>query len=117
MTENGKVLPFPHFARPRVTVELWQERHKPSLDDIRAVLAADGYQAVKWASEPNQAYLAHAHIYTEVLWLIEGELTVGLPAEGRLLQLSPGDRIVIPAGTLHASEAGPEGALYLVATK
>jgi quercetin dioxygenase-like cupin family protein len=109
-------VPFPEFPRPEVKVELWEERRRPSVDDLRQRLVDAGYQVVRWASEPHQVYLPHAHIYTELLWLVEGTLTIILPAHGRLIELNPGDRVEVPAGTLHASQAGPEGALYLAAT-
>ena len=48
---------------------------------------------------------------TKLLWLVAGNLTVILPERRRLLEFTPGDRVEVPAGTLHASQAGPEGAL------
>ncbi len=115
MTDN--VLPLPERPRPKVAVTLWEGRRRPHLEQLRAQLAAEGYQAVKWASDPNQVYMAHAHIYSELLWLVEGTLTVVLPADRRMLELNPGDRVEVPAGTLHATQAGPEGAIYLAATR
>jgi len=103
------VLAFPEFPRPAVTVTLWQEPQHLTLAEAQARLADQGYVAVKWRSEPHQAYLPHAHIYTELLWLVEGELTVALTAERRLLELGPGDRMEV--------QAGPEGAMYLAATR
>jgi hypothetical protein len=118
MRENqGIILPFPQLPKPVVTVTLWQEPGRPSIEMLRARLASEGYQAVKWTGDPYQMYLPHAHIYSELLWLIDGSLTILLPAESRLLELNPGDRIEVPAGILHASQAGPEGALYLAATR
>ncbi len=51
------------------------------------------------------------------MWVVAGTLTVILPADGRLLELLPGDRIEVPQGVLHGVMAGAEGATYLLATR
>ncbi len=111
------VLSFPEFPKPVVSVTLCEEPRRVTLDEVQAHLAADGYLAVKWTAEAHQTYLPHAHIYTELLWVIEGDITVALTAERRLIELRRGDRVEVPAGTMHALQAGPEGAVYLVATR
>ena len=85
--ESG-VLPFPKVRKPAPKVFLWEERRRPDENQLREQLAADGYQAVKWSSEPGQAYMPHAHIYPELLWLLTGSITVILTAERRLLVLN-----------------------------
>ena len=110
-------LQFPDFPRPRVRVVLWEGPGKPTEQGIRDRLAAEGYGVVRWNSEPATGYGPHAHIYPETTWVIEGSLTVALPADSRLIELLPGDRIEVPQGTLHAVIAGEEGAVYLLATR
>lgn len=110
-------LRFPDFPKPQVRVVLWEERGKPAEQNIRDRLTADGYGVVKWSSEAATGYGPHAHIYPETLWMLEGNVTVALPADGRLIELLPGDRIEIPQGVLHAVIAGAEGAAYLMATR
>lgn len=117
MSETARVLSFPRMARPRVRVALWEEPRRPSEEALRARLAADGYQVVRWASEPATGYPPHLHIYPEVIWLVSGSLTVILPAEERLLELEPGDRIETPPGLVHGTLAGADGAVYLLATR
>jgi quercetin dioxygenase-like cupin family protein len=90
---------------------------RPDLEALRLRLVNEGYQALKWTSEPRQAYIAHAHIYPELLWLVEGSLTIVLPENNRLIELTPGDRLEMPAGTMHGILAGPDGAVYLVGTR
>jgi quercetin dioxygenase-like cupin family protein len=96
---------------------LWDEPGSPQEEAVRGRLVDAGYQAVKWTSEPAMGYPPHVHIYPELLWLISGSLTVILPAEGRLLELAPGDRVELPQGLAHGTLAGAEGATYLLATK
>jgi quercetin dioxygenase-like cupin family protein len=40
---------------------------------------------------------------------VEGSITFVLDAAGERLELTPGDRMVLPAGTVHAAEVGPDG--------
>jgi quercetin dioxygenase-like cupin family protein len=44
--------------------------------------------------------------------VIEGEIVFG--ADGRDYRLGPGDRLMLPAGTVHAAHAGDVGARYLI---
>jgi quercetin dioxygenase-like cupin family protein len=112
-----KVVAFPKFAKPTARVTLWEERRRPDEDDLRDRLAAEGYGVVRWHNEPATGYPPHAHIYPELLWLVSGSLTIILPADKRLLELTPGDRIEVPQGLVHGTMAGPEGAVYLLATR
>jgi quercetin dioxygenase-like cupin family protein len=114
--QAGEVLPFPEQPRPAPRIVLWEKRLRPVEDDLRNELGAQGYQALKWSSEPGQVYLAHAHIYPELLWVLRGSVTVVLAASRRMLELGPGDRIEMPPGTMHALLAGPDGAEYLIGT-
>jgi quercetin dioxygenase-like cupin family protein len=112
-----KVLGFPKFDRPAVQVVLWDEPGRPVEDVLRARLVEAAYGVVRWANEPATGYPPHAHIYPELLWLISGSLTVILPAEKRMLELMPGDRIEMPQGMVHGTMAGADGAVYLLATR
>ncbi len=116
-TEPGNVLHFPSAPKPTVQVILWEGSGRPLEEVLRERLAADGYQAVKWSNEPVTGYPPHVHIYPELLWLISGSVTVILPAQNRMLELSPGDRIEVPQGIVHGTMAGAEGAIYLLATR
>ena len=107
---TGSVIHFPEFPKPTVSVVLWEERRRPDEAELRRRLANGGYESVRWASEPNQAYIPHAHIYPELLWLLAGSITIVLPATRRLLELAPGDRIELPPGLFHGVMAGPDGA-------
>jgi len=112
-----KVLPFPQRPRPMAQVTLWDGRSRPDEDALRADLTAQGYQVVAWKSAPAEGFPPHLHIYPELMWLLRGSLTIILPAEDRLLELAPGDRVALPAGLVHGTMAGAEGAAYLLATR
>jgi quercetin dioxygenase-like cupin family protein len=110
-------LSFPSFEKPCVRVALWEAATPPSEETLRGQLSAEGYGVVRWQNEPRTGYPPHAHIYPETLWVITGSVSALLPAELRILELLPGDRVELPAGMLHAVVAGPEGAAYLLATR
>ena len=115
---TNDILSFPKIRRPGVEVTLWEaQRGRPQEDVLLAELTCQGYQALPWEVEPNQNYLPHAHVYAETLWVVRGTITLVLPIDRRMLELMPGDRVLVPPGTLHTTFAGPEGARYLVATR
>ncbi len=113
----GEPIAFPSFPKPAVRVVLWEGPGKPTEAGIRERLTAEGYGVVKWTTEPVTGYPPHAHIYPETMWVVEGSLTVILPADDRLLELLPGDRIEVPQGIVHGVMAGEDGAAYLLATR
>jgi quercetin dioxygenase-like cupin family protein len=62
-----------------------------------------------WSNGPGDRYAAHSHSYEKVLYCVEGSITFALESEGRLLELNAGDRMVLPAGTVHSAAVGPSG--------
>ena len=62
-----------------------------------------------WSNSPGDMYAPHSHGYEKVLYCVEGSITFVLDAAGERLELTPGDRMVLPAGTVHAAEVGPDG--------
>ena len=66
---------------------------------------ADGCHS--WSNAPGDVYAAHSHAYAKVLYCVAGSITFKLADEE--LRLRPGDRMALPAGTVHAAEVGPDG--------
>ena len=62
-----------------------------------------------WSNGPGDTYAPHSHGYEKVLYCIDGSITFVLEGTGRRLELTAGDRMVLPAGTVHAAEVGPRG--------
>jgi len=81
----------------------------------RGRLAAAGLSATEWANGPGDRYVAHAHDYDKVLVAVAGSITFRLPLTGAAHVLVAGDRLDLPAGTLHAADVGPDGVRCLEA--
>ena len=62
-----------------------------------------------WSNGPGDRYAAHTHPYEKVLYCVAGSITFALEGEGEKLQLRAGDRMVLPAGTVHSAVVGDAG--------
>ena len=82
---------------------------------LRARLAAEGLSAGVWANSSGDTYAAHRHGYDKVLVADEGSITFHLVELGRDVVLHAGERLELPAGTLHAATVGPAGVRCLEA--
>src|SRR5262245_60517038 len=96
----------------RLEVIPWPVSDAPAEGALRAQLAREGFEAFEWTDPPGARYGAHSHDHDESIWLLSGAIVFG--ADGRELALGPGDRLMLPAGTVHTARAGPGGATYLI---
>lgn len=62
-----------------------------------------------WSNGPGDRYAAHSHAYEKVLYCVDGSITFVLEPGGERIELSAGDRMVLPVGTVHAAVVGPSG--------
>ena len=90
----------------------WTATDRPIEARLHEMLARDGFDVFRWRDAPGAHYAAHHHDHDESLWVVDGEITFG--AEGTALRLGPGDRLMLPAGTVHTADAGAAGATYLI---
>jgi quercetin dioxygenase-like cupin family protein len=74
-------------------------------------MIAEGLAPYRWSNGPGDVYGAHTHPYDKVIYVVEGSITFGVP--GRQLELHPGDRLDLPAGTRHDARVGPDGVVCL----
>jgi quercetin dioxygenase-like cupin family protein len=84
-------------------------------DDLRGRLESEGFHVWSWTDSAGADYEPHTHDHDESLWIVAGDITFG--ADGRRLRLGPGDRLMLPAGTVHTAHAGASGATYLIGEK
>ena len=90
----------------------WTSPTPPDEATLRATLEREGFDAFAWTDPPGATYSAHTHDHDESLWCVAGEITFG--AGGTNLVLGPGDRLMLPSGTLHTAQTGAAGATYLI---
>jgi quercetin dioxygenase-like cupin family protein len=72
-------------------------------------LASEGLRPQRWSNGPGDQYQPHRHDYDKVLVPDRGSITFTLPELSRAVDLRAGDRLELPAGTLHAASVGPDG--------
>ena len=77
---------------------------------IREISEA-GWWPVSWRDAPGDVYEPHKHDADQTLYMVEGQLEIGV--DGRTVRLSPGDKLELPAFTVHSAST-PEGATYIV---
>lgn len=80
--------------------------------ELRARLDGEGYDVWQWTDAPGATYAPHTHERDESIWVLAGDIT--FDALGQSVRLGPGDRLLLPKGTVHAARAGADGATYLV---
>jgi uncharacterized protein YjlB len=78
-------------------------------------LRDEGLAPSSWSNGPHDVYGAHDHVYDKVLVVAAGSITFGLPATGDRIPMSVGDRLDLPAGTVHDAVVGAEGVTCLEA--
>jgi len=83
--------------------------------DHEARLRAEGLSPGRWSNGPGDRYASHVHAYDKVIVVDRGSIRFGLPAAVRTIELDEGDRLELPAGTLHDALVGPSGVSCLEA--
>lgn len=83
---------------------------------ILARLRSEGYDVYVWEDPPLAHYPEHVHSQDEVRWVVRGAITIGFP-DGSQRRLGPGDRLDVPAGTIHWARVGPAGVRYVCGSR
>ena len=81
----------------------------PLIDELMAKLRAEASGCYSWSNGPGDRYAAHTHDYEKVLYCVDGSITFVLESDGTRLELATGDRMTLPAGTVHSAVVGPSG--------
>jgi quercetin dioxygenase-like cupin family protein len=90
----------------------WNGNGSAHVDALQQQLEQEGFNVFRWRDEAGASYEPHSHEHDESLWVVDGELVFG--AGGRDYRLRPGDRLMLPRGTVHTARAGANGATYLI---
>ena len=83
------------------------------LEELLARLRQEAEGAYSWSNAAGDRYAAHSHGYEKVLYCVEGSITFVLEAEGRSIELRPGDRLLLPPDTKHSAVVGSEGCVCI----
>jgi quercetin dioxygenase-like cupin family protein len=90
----------------------WSGPDAPVEARLRSQLEREGFSVFRWSDGPAATYSPHAHDHDESIWVVAGEITFG--TAGGELRLGPGDRLMLPRGSVHTATAGADGATYLI---
>lgn len=70
-------------------------------------LRAEARDVYQWSNAPGDRYAPHSHAYTKILYCLDG--SIDFVTDERTIHLEAGDRMELPAGTLHAAVVGSRG--------
>ncbi len=88
---------------------------RPSEGTLLARLAGEGLIAQTWSNGPGEAYAAHSHAYDKVIVVVRGSIDFIVATGATPIELGVGDRLDLPAGTVHEAVVGPDGVTCLEA--
>ena len=83
--------------------------------DYAARLRGEGLDAYEWSNGPGDTYAAHSHGYDKVIVATSGSIVFHLIDTSRDVSLAVGERLELPAGTIHGAIVGPSGVQCLEA--
>ncbi len=84
-------------------------------NSLLARIAREGLTASEWSNGPRETYAPHRHAYDKVLVARTGSIIFHLTELGRDVELRVGERLQLPAQTLHGATVGPQGVVCLEA--
>ncbi len=93
----------------RAEVTRWPGGEPPDSDALLRSLQGEPHAYSRWSNGPGDVYAPHSHSYDKLLVCLRGSITFTLPATGESLDLAPGDRLSLPAQTLHGAHVDPAG--------
>lgn len=101
------------MTTPAPQVTLWPKDQPLSAAAVEERMNAEGLPFYRWSNGPGDVYPAHDHAFHKVIYVVRGGITFGLPQTGERLSLNAGDRLDLPAGTVHDAVVGEQGVVCL----
>ena len=97
-------------------IVLWSKNTRPTLDELKAMLRKEGLQCELYSDPPGMKYGRHKHDFNDFVVIVSGKMKLG--ADSGVWVMKPGDRVDLPAHTMHWAEVvGKEEVKYLSAAK
>lgn len=91
----------------------WPDPAAPTQSTLLQRMVDEGLSPYSWSNGPFDVYSAHSHSYNKVIYVVRGSITFRLPELGKQLTLEAGDRLDLPAGTVHDAHVGAQGVVCL----
>lgn len=101
-----------------IELERWDEARDGPLTEeaLREKLESSGYSVTRYVYPPGTTFGDHTHPMDKVDAVVSGRFRMGTP-DGEVV-LEAGDRLVVPAGTVHSAEVvGDEPVVSLDAVR
>ncbi len=99
-----------------IEVVRWNKSKKPTLDELKSRLDAQKLDSELYSDRPGTKYGRHKHPFDDFIVIVTGKMKI-ITDTGEWL-LKPGDRLDLPANTVHAAEmVGKDEVKYLSAAK
>ncbi len=84
--------------------------------DLEEQLHAEGFRRTYvWEDGPDAVYPDHTHPVETAHIILSGEMT--LTSEDKMRTYRAGERVDVPAKTVHSARMGPAGCRYLIGEK
>jgi quercetin dioxygenase-like cupin family protein len=90
-----------------------QPQIEPSPDAVAERLRTEGVVPDSWSNAPGDRYAAHSHASSKLLMCAAGSISFLIGDAEEAVELHPGEGFVLPPGTRHAANVGPEGCTCL----
>ncbi len=85
--------------------------HFRTKEEVIQEIVSIGWWPISLRDAPGEVFEPHKHDADQILYLVEG--TMKFEADGRVHHLEPGDKLELPAFTVHSAEV-PDGAVYII---
>jgi mannose-6-phosphate isomerase-like protein (cupin superfamily) len=95
---------------------MYQPRWIMHVRDLEEKLQSEGFRHTYiWQDGPNAYYPDHSHPVETAHIILDGEMT--LTQNGQKHTYHAGERVDVPARTVHSARMGPTGCRYLIGEK
>jgi quercetin dioxygenase-like cupin family protein len=104
------------LSKQIVDIIPWPKKTHPTLDELKAMLKKSGLKCELYSDPAGMKYGRHNHDFDDFVVIVSGKMRLG--TDNGTWMLNPGDRIDLPARTMHWAEVvGKEEVKYLSAAK
>ncbi len=95
------------MSGPRVTH--WAAANPPTEKLLMEIMKQQGLHPVVWSNGPGDTYSPRKHTYLRIIYVVRGSITFIMPVLKQTVTLIAGDRLELPASTVHRVEIGAGG--------